>query len=393
MTAQIDKTAEIAGNKMLSSGRRNGRDENGKNEVANGITENKIQDEFITKLRNNPNAYPVETIRRMIESNYGNDYNVLQQVFDDTRVEAIKKYETPAPLPTVEYSESQNGYVEVYFWGLRGTGKTCTIGSVIGYLTDNDRVIIDPTSNGQDYIIRLQQLFSLVTEDPNGIVRLPGSTDTRTLPVIPIRIEDSKNKWHYTSIIDVAGENFNGIYKKNSGCCSTRLDNSAVTNLTKCLNGKKNYKIHFFIIEYGEDSKTDGIYNSKIMDQLITYFDGKELFGNRSLGMFVLFTKCDKINILKNANAETKENMRSDAIKEFCKQNKFVGQLIKHIKKIAKERRCTFDEIGFSIGDVFARDLCNADYSDAAKIVNIIESHTTAKGDGWIEKVTDRLNQ
>lgn len=391
MTAQIDMTAEMAGNKMPSSGSRNGHDGNGENEVANGNTENRLHDKFIEALRNNPNAYPVTTIKQTIKNDYNDDYNVLRHVFDKNRLKAIKNYEAPDPLPSVGYRKPKNNYIEVYFWGLRGTGKTCTIGSVIGYLTDEERIKTNRRANGRNYIRKLQNLFSEEKED--GIVRLPGSTTIQTLPVMPIKIKDRDSKWHYANIIDVAGENFNGIYRENNGDGSSCTNASAVNNLTKCLKNGRNYKIHFFIIEYGKDSKTDGEPNSRIIRRLIEDFDKTNLFGFLSVGMFVLFTKCDKINIPKNADAETKEKTRSDAIEEYCKNNQDVDKLIKCIKKIAQKRQCTFDQHTFSIGDVFAQDLCNADYSDAEKIVNIIESHSPAHDDGLLERVFDFLAQ
>lgn len=326
---------------------------------------------FLDKLRDDPNALSAYQIQMEIDNGTANWYD-LEEVYTLEQVEAIRSYRKAADLPEVEVMKTlPRGYTEVYFWGTRGTGKTCAIGATLGYLTYKLKTINPLNCPAEVYLYQLQHMFT--KED--SICKLPPGTVMGNLPVMPFDFKDEKRNGHRcASFIDVAGEVFSGIFKKNQGMQLSDDEEKAVDDLTRCLTNHYNNKIHFFIIEYDNDdfvmTETFGegaVSKSNVMNSLTSYFAKSKLFDKSSVGMYVLVTKCDKIPANQNRNEKVKEYITSG----------LWGNVVENIQEISKKANCGgLTVINFSIGDVFAKDLCIFNPKDASKIVNELIEHT-----------------
>lgn len=363
---------------------------NGKHagEAKDHINNRSTKDIFLDELRNDPNYYSVKQIQEKKENGTISDYNELNDVFDKEQVDAIRNYQSPKPLDPVENRKSERNHIEIYFWGLKGTGKTCVIGSIIGQLTKQGNIYPVPGSPGETYLLQLQNLFN----SNERIISLPGGTFVGNLPIMSFGLRDSKNLTHSVSIIDVAGEVFTEIFNNNrnanldKGAEITDEGKDAADNFMKVLSNNENYKIHFFIMEYGNnDVNNKGISKSQIMNSLAEYFHKTDLFKKKSVGIYLLATKCDRI---------PEGEDRSKAVKEYIENDNLWNNFYKSIKEKAIESKINdFRILTYSIGKVFAQDLCVFDPTDADKIIEKIITHTHGSKRGLFYKLFSWLDK
>ena len=140
-----------------------------------------------------------------------------------------------------------------------------------------------------------------------------------------------------------------------------------------------------FIVEYGDDSivNFDGfgeVNKSAVMQSLAEYFKEEKVFRSSSVSMNILITKCDRI----------KEGIsKKEACQKFLDDSGW-GSVVNGLDDIAeKSHNNKVPKIMFSIGNVFAQDLCVFDPSDAEKIVNIIEEYTHTFRNTWFGRLID----
>ena len=164
-------------------------------------------------------------------------------------------------------------------------------------------------------------------------------------------------------------------------------EQEAIDHLKTCLNDSYNNKIHFFIIEYGNDGNDDMIdiegcgkvSKSQVMQSLASYFEKERLFKRSSVSMNILVTKCDRI----------KEGDRTEKVKEYL-ENSDWASFVNSLNGTSNAAHCGgLNILGFSIGEVFAQDLCEFRPDDAEKITTIIEKHTTGRRLTWWSQLID----
>lgn len=339
---------------------------------------------FLDELHRDINAFSVIDITTNIENNVATWHDLLD-VFDSRQVKAIREYQPPKQLPMVQdFDVLPRGYTEVYFWGTKGTGKTCAIGATIGYLRNIRRSLNPINCPGEPYLHQLANLFNM----EENTCRLPPGTVTGNLPAMAFSFKDKRKADHRTMLIDVAGEVFAGIFKSAHGINLETDEQNAIDRLRNCLNDHYNSKIHFFIVEYGNDDlmNIDGygeVSKSQVMQSLTQYFRAQRLFRRSSVSMNILVTKCDRIG----------DDDRMLAVKEYI-NNSGWSSVVNGINDASNEARC--DNIGvkvFSIGTVFAQDLCIFRSEDAEKIVEEIEDSTHAYKDNIFSRIIDIFRQ
>ncbi|MBQ7711333.1 MAG: hypothetical protein IJT39_05845 [Bacteroidales bacterium] len=344
------------------------------------------RDLFLDELRKDVNKFPVkgdqweEGIIEKIENNVAS-WDDLRSIFTAQQIDAIRNYQAPNQLPLVQdFEKLPRGYTEVYFWGTRGTGKTCAIGATIGYLRNVRKSINPLTCPGERYLHQLENLF----RNNGNVCSLPPGTVNGNLPAMAFSFKDKRNADHKTMLIDVAGEVFAGIFKAEHGVPIAPDEENAINHLKQCLNDKYNNKIHFFIVEYGNDDMLyiDGygeVTKSQVMQSLAGYFAKEKLFTRSSVSMNILVTKCDKI----------KDGDRMERVQEYI-ENSHWGAVVNGINDISEHARCGGTNVmGFSIGNVFAQDLCIFRPDDAEGIVSEIEERTHGVKDTWFSRLID----
>ncbi len=346
------------------------------------------EEQFIDELKEDINRYSASKIQEKIENGV-TSWDNLETIFNKEQINAIKSYKRPKQLdPVTDMGKLPQGYTEVYFWGLRGTGKTCAIGATIGYLKGVRRSINPIQGPGIKYLYQLQSLFK---NDGKVCILPPGSMMTdeekkANLPNMSFSFkEKDRTKEHRAMLIDVAGEVFSGIFKKMNKLDVDEDEENAIERLKTCLCDRYNNKIHFFIVEYGDDSivNFDGfgeVNKSAVMQSLAEYFKEEKVFKSSSVSMNILITKCDRI----------KEGIsKKEACQKFLDDSGW-GSVVNGLDDIAeKSHNNKVPKIMFSIGNVFAQDLCVFDPSDAEKIVNIIEEYTHTFRNTWLGRLID----
>lgn len=359
-------------------------------DASNRINNRSGRDLFLDELRRDINKYPVEGddfedgIKEKIENNVAT-WDDLREIFSQKQVDAIRNYVAPKQLPIVkDFDKLPRGYTEVYFWGTRGTGKTCAIGATIGYLQNVRRSINPINCPGERYLHQLQNLF----RNDGNVCSLPPGTVMGNLPAMTFSFKDKRKADHRTMLIDVAGEVFAGIFKAEHNLSLSKDEQDAIDHLKKCLNDKFNNKIHFFIVEYGNDDmlNVDGygeVTKSQIMQSLAGYFAKEKLFRRSSISMNILVTKCDRI----------KDGDRMEQVQEYIETSNW-GAVVNGINDISVDARCGGTNVmGFSIGEVFAQNLCIFCPDDAEGIVSEIEERTHAYKDNLFSRLIDKIRK
>ncbi len=338
-----------------------------KDEAINRINNRTGRDIFLDELRKDINKYSAKEIQVKIANNVAT-WDDLKGIFDDKQVDAIRDYQSPDQLPIVNDKNTlPHGYTEVYFWGTKGTGKTCAIGATIGYLKNVRKSINPITCPGEKYLHQLERLFL----NDGSVCSLPPGTLTSNLPAMAFSFKDEKEAFHRTMLIDVAGEVFAGIFKKVHNLTVEKSEEDAINHLKACLLDKYNNKIHYFILEYGNDDMLHiqgygDVSKSQIMQSLVVYFSTENLFNASSVSMNFLVTKCDRI----------KDGDRIEKVKDYIDKSAWAA-VVNGINDISVNARCGgITVVSFSIGNVFAQDLCIYNPNDAQKIVNEIEERT-----------------
>lgn len=333
--------------------------------------------EITDKLVKDPNAYSVKQLQEEVDKGKIS-WNELSEIFGTDGKDAIKNFKRNPLLSTQKKAgeQLQGNTTEVYFWGSPGSGKTCALGAFISYLnTKGDLTKSECT--GYDYMNMLSNLF-----EKNEISSLPTSTATENIQEMVMEIRDEDNKKHKVSLIDLAGELFRTVYNKNVGRLVTNEQENNLNKVEGYLNDKRNPKIHFFVVPYGEAKKKDNeIKMQQYLDAMALYLKNSKILQNTN-GVYILVSKCDKIGGDKDKWQEKAEDYIKQEIPSFWNT----------LEDYCKESGIRDLQIlSFSIGKVFAQDLCEYDTSCMYKIEDKLFKKTYGEGSGIWDRFTNWL--
>ena len=337
-------------------------------------------EQFLNALKSDPNAYPAvdpdPNNRDTIQASVGNgviSWNDIASIFGYEKMEAIRTVAAPTPLPNSVAPDSlQPNSTEVYFWGTPGSGKTCALGTIIS--SANRTGILETLAcSGQYYMDLLSNIFI-----GNSYCTLPDSTHTSNIQEMIMKLTDEKGRQHKITLIDLAGELFRMVFKTRNNMFVTDDDQIVLDKAMNYLEDNRNNKIHFFIVEYGAHAKMwDGLNMANYLSQMIQYLKEKKVFRKSTVGVYVLVTKCDKMQCERSerprlANEYVKTELASfwNTLERTCKE-----AAISDLRTIA-----------FSVGDVFAQNLCVYDGEDTKKVISKLLTKTPAikRFSGWL---------
>lgn len=320
------------------------------------------KDIFIKNLKSNRNYYPARVIQREL----GNRIIVesdLREIFTPKQIKAIIQYQEPTKLPDVSaQSELKKGYTEIYFWGIKGSGKTCAIGSILSG-ADKYGIFRPLACAGSDYMDMLSNLFT------NGICILPDSTTTKSIPEMTLEMVDSDDRPHKMLFLDCAGEVFHAMYKQRHRLRITAEEQESLNKVQQYLQNDYNNKIHFFVIEYGENTPTKevdpsslpGVRQKNILQELASYLKEQKIFRESTVGVYCLVTKSDMID------CEVEERPKKACEYVINNYPSFWNTIVDECKN-ANISECK--TIAFSIGYVFAQDLCQLTPNKPSGVIN-----------------------
>jgi hypothetical protein len=197
---------------------------------------------------------------------------------------------------------------------------------------------------------------------------LPGRTNQDRTQYMPFlfykRGEKNKRK---ISFFELSGEVFKYFYEvaNNAEIIDdySRDDIKKSFQTLELLLNSNNQKIHFFFIDYNQETKhaTDdnNLTQSNYLEAAATYFrDNKDIFKKRTDAVYVIVTKSDEI----------KDSSRGDRAKAFLNDN--FGSFMDVLKNQCEKNDVEFKVKLYSIGDVYFKKICKIDRSYSTAIIN-----------------------
>lgn len=340
-------------------------------EAKSRIQSNAAKDGIMSNLRSNPNFYQAAEIQRMVANNVVS-WNDITNIFGRDKCDAVKAFKQPTSLPMNEPPEElQSNSTEVYFWGTPSSGKTCALGAIISR-AQKEGIFAPQNCSGYNYMTRLSNIFN-----KRGFCTFPDSTSTNNIQEMILKLADKKGRQHKMTLIDLAGELFRSVYFKQNNMFLAEDNEKTLNKALSYLNDKRNNKIHFFVVEYNaHDKEWEGLKMVNYLTSMMIHLEKARIFRKSTVGVYILVTKCDMIDCDPEDRPQHAFDYVSEELPSFyntldrtCKQSG-VGD---------------FKVLSFSVGDVFAQNLCKFDGRDTDKVINKLLTKTRPEGNGWLE--------
>lgn len=323
-------------------------------------------------IRNNVNDYkPDELINELgkdivkkLCTDLGIDYNVVKN-YDEPTLTFNEIPQTEDDIPT--------GYTDVFFWGIPSSGKTCALSAIL-YTMKNKYTITSPSIEkkfGTTYRDSLINIFK------NETAYLPAATQkdrTQYMPLLLKRREEEK--YRQISFFELSGEVFKYFYELENAC--NILDEEDRTNVESAfttlnlLLSSKNQKIHFFFIDYQQETKgirdKHNLTQENYLNAAATYFrDREDIFKKKTDAVYVVVTKSDQIKSDNKSTNHLNGEIRTQLAGHFLSDN--FGSFMDVMKNRCKKDSVDFNVKIFSIGNVYFKSICKINYDYATNII------------------------
>ena len=336
----------------------------------------KKQEEILKEIEKDINEYTVDEIR----TNFGD--GVLDKICEKIQFdrEIVRNYKEPelkfGVIPT-EVNEIPENFTDVFFWGIPSSGKTCALSAILSTMhkkyTISDPLI--PVKFGTMY--RNNLINNIFINDKIGY--LPDSTMKERTQYMPFLLKrrNGEKLFRKISFFELSGEVFKYFYDKVYNTEMTREADAQAKveigfNTLDLLLNSKNQKIHFFFIDYNQETKGTkdkyGLTQNNYLQAAATYFrDNNEIFKKKTDAVYVVVTKSDQIkgkdNIQEEKLDQINENYSTREAKRFLEEN--FGGFIDVLKTKCENDDVEFRTKLFSIGNVYFKRICeiNRDYS------------------------------
>lgn len=283
-----------------------------------------------------------------------------------------EKAESPRLNLGVTPEKIPDGYTEVYFWGVSGSGKTTAIAGILNQIESVG--FFDPQLGaGYEYMIQLRSLFNR-----KQVSILPSSSVVDITQCMNFYIGNDirTNRVHPVAIVEISGEIFDCFLHFKEGKKINPHKQETFDNLMKLLSGK-NRKIHFFVIDSIDlISEPKGNNNGLCLNTFLTaaadFFEKKrpEIFIKSTEAICVLVTKSDLLP------ADTNEG-KMELIKKRLEVDylRFV-MFLQNICKRNRINRGALMIVPFSIGTVYFGNFCIFDGDSSRNLVQVLKDRT-----------------
>jgi hypothetical protein len=327
---------------------------------------------ILDNIRRNPNKYTPKEILDFL--NHGTlseqelrEYcNVPQSAINNLsniKAPSLSLGATPDSIP--------EGYTEVYFWGYKGSGKTCALGAIL-HIAEKKGYLNIAAGPGNRYATQLKNIFS---DDGFANDYLPAPTPLETTQYLPFTLKKpNESKSRSISLIELSGEVFLCFaHKISDEPFPTQSHENTFNSLNRFLKSN-NRKVHFFFIDFDRENKPDdnGMKQSDYLAAASTYFKNNAVFGKTTDAIYVVLTKSDLIRD-DSGNPIPGEKYIEYAKKHLSGHNylAFINTLKDNCKKHSiNGGKLTVEP--FSLGKVYFRDICDFEGTAAEKIVEIL---------------------
>lgn len=326
-----------------------------------------IDRERVTKvLAKNRNAFSPVELQHEVANNVVS-WDDLRCVYSAEELEAIKHFRQVTPLPDGDAPDIlQRNTTEVYFWGTPSSGKTCALGALLS-ASFRYGILTKRPCNGRPYMDRLCNIFI-----NDGLCILPQGTPDYSIQEMVFTLRDSGQHEHPLTCIDLAGEVFRALYRRQNRMAEDNYtQEQALKTTLKFLADSHNKKIHFFIVAYGEENKEwDGLRMHDYLESAMDYLRDNNVIRNGTNAVYILVTKCDLMPCRP-------DERRDYAIKyvQHC-MPAFVNSLSRICKASGVQN---FDILPFSLGNVFAQKICRFESDNTDQVLNKLILYSKTK--------------
>ncbi len=318
---------------------------------------------MLRQIKEDINEYTIDEIKNKLSKE--DLYELCNELGIDANT--INGFEEP-PLNFGHIPQNENdvpvGYTDIFFWGIPSSGKTCALSAILS--TINKEYSMDAPDIeikfGATYRDSLTNIFN------KNIGYLPGRTVVDRTQYMPFLFyKRGNNKGRKISFFELSGEVFKYFYEVAYGYHIikdyNRNEIEKSFNLLKLLLKSNNQKIHFFFIDYNQETKhtidENNLTQGNYLAAATVYFrDNNEIFKKRTDAVYVIVTKSDEI---KGAD-------RKESAKAFLDEN--FGAFMDVLKNQCKKHSVDFRVKLFSIGDVYFKRICKIDRSYSTDIIN-----------------------
>lgn len=303
-------------------------------------------------------------------------------------VNKIRDYSEPRlnlnNIPVKE-SDIPVGYTDVFFWGIPSSGKTCALSAILNTIKKNYMM------EAPDCKIKFGATYrdSLINIFRNDCGYLPGRTIHDTTQYMPFLLyRNTKDKKRKISFFELSGEVFKYFYEKANNTeilysDTVRQEIKKAFDTLDLLLKSENQKIHFFFIDYNQETKyaadKNGLTQINYLEAAATYFrdatdeNGKpiDIFQKKTDAVYVVVTKSDEI----------KGDDEAIIAEKFLRKNfsAFMGV----IKRQCEDNNVQFDAKLFSIGDVIFKKVCIINREYSTDIIEDLLERVKPENNNW----------
>jgi hypothetical protein len=325
----------------------------------------------LDNIRMNPNSYRPDKVLDFLQNGTISRYDLLNCDIPESAIDNLGNVTAPRLQMGAMPTNIPNGYTEVFFWGIPGSGKTCALGAIL-QMADKEGYLNIATGPGYHYANQLKNIFS---DDDVANDYLPAASPVEITQYLPFTLKRPDERYSRSvSLIELSGEIFKCFYYKNADLqMPTQSHQDTFDSLNTFLHDT-NRKVHFFFIDYENKNTPDeeGLMQRDYLSAASTYFNNNAVFGKTTDAIYVVLTKSDLLTD-ESGNRVSVAQRVDYAKKHLSNSNftSFINTLKDNCRKYSiNGGRLTVEP--FSLGKVYFKQICNFEGSSATKILNIL---------------------
>lgn len=359
--------------------------------IIDALEKSQITNKELTEMfQVDPNFLPLETVKILYDEGHLASYELEEAGIKKEFIDVIEGNDYKTVRVKVDLSNikppTRINFTcqEIYFWGIPSSGKTCALGAILSSANSGKTArSIEKIQGcgGYDYMRILSEIFK-----PEAVSYLPPRTDAEFVADMSFLLQDNKEKLHAITLIDLAGEMVEAMYKVNSGreYDLTPEQSQGYQTMKNLLldNSSKNSKIHFFVLEYGAHERLHkGINQDALLNGALTHLKNLGIL-KKTDAVFLIVTKADKAFNEPGDFGQVISNYVRDHYSSFYENLRL------NTKSINGGR---IDIYPFSLGNVCFQDLCIFDDEAADQIVQLFLNRTPGQSIDRIGKISNML--
>jgi hypothetical protein len=317
---------------------------------------------MLQKIREDINEYTPDEIVNVLGED---DLKIISDELGIT-IEDVKNYTEPDlkfnNIPQTE-SDIPLDYTDIFFWGIPSSGKTCALAAILSTIEKKYTMEAPDTKLqfGSTYRTSLVNIFR------KDIGNLPNRTSKDRTQYMPFlfykRGEMNKRK---ISFFELSGEVFKYFFEVvNNSQVINDYDREDIEKSFKTLElllNSNNPKIHFFFIDYNQETKhtedQNGLTQGNYLSAAAVYLrDRNNIFSKKTDAVYIVVTKSDEI---KGGN-------KIEIARKFLQEN--FGGFMDVLKNQCKRNSVELKVKVFTIGNVYFQKICKIDRTYSEDII------------------------